>query len=240
MEENQNVNKELPSRKKAIHSEEHQNKMAVFIEKNYKMLLVIVGLIIIIIFGSMYMSSRNERMSGEASLYLSRVMDYYNSGNYETALNGSKEITIRNEELIGLRKIADDYSGTPSGTVAAFYAGISSEKLSNTEDAKKYYNKALSSESDVVVMGAYAGLGVIHEKENDFEKAANSFLQAAEVAVENESKGRYTYFAGLNYENLGENEKAKDYYMSIVKTMKNTKFVSFAKSGLIRLGIDID
>jgi len=240
MSDNVNVQNDLQKGRNAKQVEVHHSKSYIFVEKNYKILIVAVLVILAIVGGSLYYRHYMEVKSQEASLQLSRILDYYNSGDIQTAYNGSNTITIRNEKLMGLRAIAEEYEGTVSGYTAAFYAGCAADKLGKNAEAKEFFEDAADSESEVVKTGALAGLAICYEKEKNFDKAAELYLESATVAIEDNVKSRYTYFAGLAYENAGKKDKAIEIYREILEKYKKSTFVSFAKASLIRLGIEIE
>ena len=111
--------------------------------------------------------------------------------------------------------------------------------LEKYNEAIDYYKKASKSESNLILEGAYSGLAVCYEFQNNFNEAIKSYESALENSTSIDSKGKYQYFIALCYEKLGEKDKAEKLFREILITNKS-EFVSQAKIGLIRLGTEIE
>src|SRR5699024_9846659 len=69
----------------------------------------------------------------EALNLITDAQTYFREGNYEAALNGSKE-----DFTVGFAQIINKYGGTKAGDLARYYAAVSSFKLGNTDQALDY------------------------------------------------------------------------------------------------------
>ena len=83
----------------------------------------------------------------EASNENAKAVIYFESGNYEKALNGD------DIDCLGFAEIAKKYSHYQQGKLAALYAGISEYKLGNYEEAATYLKKF--SADDPQIWAAY-------------------------------------------------------------------------------------
>ncbi|GAB1371843.1 hypothetical protein MASR1M45_19050 [Candidatus Kapaibacterium sp.] len=106
----------------------------------------------------MYFNNKSESDSQRASVLITRVMEYYESGDYEKALNGDPERTYMGEQVKGLKYIADEFGSTEQGKIASLYTANIYVNTSKHKEAVKYFENAQKASSDVVVMGAVAGL----------------------------------------------------------------------------------
>ncbi len=175
-----------------------------------------------------------------AMLAIDRVLPYYSSQDYRTALTGDSNRTIRGDRVIGLIEIVEKYEGVKQANLAALFAGRSYLAMGKIDDAIEYFEIAEESPSKIVIQGACAGFGACYESKGEFEKSSEFYLKASELAVTDDSKNRYLYFAGLALENSGDKEDAESLYKRLIAANKYSKFANQAKAGLARLGIEIE
>lgn len=121
------------------------------------------GLVVVLIAGYFFKSQEEEKLN-EASVALSRIQSYYFNGEYDKALNGDASVKVDGMPIMSLPEVAEAYSGTDQGMMAALYAGNAYLMQNKMEDAARYFDMATSSESKVLKMGALAGLGACREK----------------------------------------------------------------------------
>lgn len=214
-----------------------------FIERNgkkvaYISLGVIAATVIFFLLKSNIQES-NEEARQESALALSRVLPFYQYGDYQKALNGDPTVRVRGEEIIGLTDIVNKYEGTGAGKASALYAGNIFLNLDSLSEAKKYFNIASGSDSPTVVEGAYAGLGAVLQAEGKYEEAAAAFEKAYKKAVSDNAKSRYKYYAAVCWEKAGSKEKAAEIFSDIVVEHEFSEFASLAKQDFKRLGIEI-
>lgn len=133
-------------------------------------LAVIVG---IMMFNNYYLKPK----SAEASDEIAKAVVYFAQDNYETALNGDEA------DCIGFEAIADKYSITRPGKLAALYAGICYYNTGDYEQAVKYLKK-YSAEDLNVAPAAAMKLGDAYAQLDETEKAAKAFLKAAKSGNE--------------------------------------------------------
>jgi hypothetical protein len=107
-------------------------------------------------------------------------------------------------------------------------------------EAAKFFDMASESESNVLKMGALAGMGACREKEGKALEAADLYLQASQLAVQKNTEFRYKYYAGKLFEVAKDTKKAEELYNQIVADTYQNEFTTLAKSGLARLGMKIE
>ncbi len=208
----------------------------------YGKLILIATVIIIVIVGVFYyFSYTNQKNITESATALSRVMSYFEQGEYSRALVGGDSVPmVRGEKVMGLKEIADEYGSTPSGKLAALMAGESLVNLNRIGEAKNYFELATDSKSEVVIKGGYAGLGLCYEKENNLAEAVQQYEIASEHSVDSGSKARYMFYAALCYERMGEKSKAEKILLELVNNRDYLEFETMANAALVRLGTKIE
>ncbi len=211
-----------------------------FVQKYWKHFVIGFGAVIIIVLGMFYMRSAQADEQKEATTELSRILNYYNQGQYELAINGDPNKKVRGQSILGLTAIANKYSGVEPGKTAALYAANAYVELGKYSEARSYFENAMDSESKLVLIGAHAGLGVCAEADKNYKEAAGHYEDAANTASESSSKVRYQYYAGRNYEKAGDKEKAEELYRKIIDESGLSEFSGKAKTGLVRIGTIIE
>lgn len=179
-----------------------------FIEKYQKQILTGVGAIILVIllvlsFKNFYLDKREIAAENE----MTKSQAAFATDSFRVALEG------KGVQSIGFKEIASQYSITPSGKLAAAYAGICYYKLGQYENAIKYLTQFSSNDNyfSVSVLGL---TGDCYVNLNENEKAINYFEKAAdkENAV---LSPVYLKKLGLIYETLSQPEKAEKAYTKI-------------------------
>ncbi len=218
----------------------NDSQIVSFLKTTVGKIAVVVVVLLVVVSGVFYWQSMNKGNADKASLALSRVRSYYEAGDYQRALNGDPNAQMRGESIQGLLTIANLYGGTPSGKTAAYYAGISYVNMKNYAEAKKMFEIANGSESEIVKAGATAGLGVIAEHSNNLAEASENYIKASAFAQDDVSKARFLYFSAICLEKLSKKEDAVSQYKEIVNKYAQTEYAGESKAGLARLGTIID
>jgi tetratricopeptide (TPR) repeat protein len=218
-------------------------KVQNFVEENRKLVigisLGVLVLAVLFFFIKNRIDESNREDSINASAAISRIMQYYQDGNYQKALNGDSAKKVQGEKVIGLIEIVNKYEGTDQGKYAALYAASALLNLNRYQEAKKYFEIALKSPAKIVQEGANAGLATVYEMEGKYKEAADYYEQAALIAVEQGLKNRYQFFQALCLEKAGDKEKAEKLYREVIGDNRSD-YVNSAKAGLIRLGTIIE
>lgn len=223
-------------------SSESKNKAHIsnVIASNLKVIIVAV---LIVIAGSaatiyyMYSAKENEML---ASLELSRIRSYYDADNAAIAMHGDSAKQIRGDAIVGLQQIVEQYGSSNAGKSAALYAGNLLVEQNKIDDAQEYFERASSSASPIVSMGAKAALALCKEKKNDFASAAELYSDAAKIGKDIGMEDRYKMFAAINYEKSNDKEKAIALYTDLVMKNSASEFSANAKNSLARLGTIIE
>ena len=152
--------------------------------------------------------------SAEADNEIGRAVVYFTAHDYETALNG-------NDDCIGFESIANDYSLTKGGKLAALYAGLCYYNMEDYENAVKYLKKFNSKDLNVgpaakeKLGDAYVALGEMNAAVKSFEAAAASKNDIiAPISLKK---------AGLVYLELGNTKAARKSFETLKENYPNSQ-----------------
>lgn len=179
-----------------------------------------VILLIALSFGYYYYSQQQET---QAQQLMGRAETQYLNGDYQSALMGSEE-----QFTVGFEQIINNYSGTDAANLARYYAAVCEYKLGNTEQALNYIN---SYEFPDGIMGVapLSFKGVLLTEMGNHEEAARTYVQAAELDM-NESTTPYNYLEAANaFKDAGNMEQARNYAQKIVDDYPNSTQVAEAQ-----------
>jgi tetratricopeptide (TPR) repeat protein len=180
-----------------------------FFEK-YKSKIMLYGGVLVVVAAAVYFYINQKSQSNEkAGLELSRIMLLYDQGAYLEAIEGKQGTNV-----IGLKKLVDEYGGTENGETAKIYLANSYAFLGNYEEAIKYYSD-YSGSIDYFDAAALAGEAGYYASKEEFKKAAELFLKASKRSEVNSQNPDYLFNAGINFLKAGEKEEAKIIFNTI-------------------------
>jgi tetratricopeptide (TPR) repeat protein len=253
MKTSNNQNNVEPAKKQAVKPRTDADKpntfskIQGFIEDNSKKVayisLGIVGATVLFFLIRYFVEKSAEDDKTQASVEISRILPFYNNYDYKHALYGDSTHKIRDADIIGFIEISERHSGSELGKSAALYAGNCFMYMGNFQEAEKYFEKASDASSNLLKEGSFAGIAVCKEASGDLSGAVQFYEKALENITIPMSKIRYQYYMALIYEKNGDKEKAGNLFKMILNEniLENkSEFVPFAKSGLVRLGMEIE
>ncbi|MDD3742720.1 MAG: tetratricopeptide repeat protein [Lentimicrobiaceae bacterium] len=191
--------------------EEALSKSEVFIEKNQKLIGIIVGAIALVVlayfgFQRFYMEPREK----EAQSQIFMAEKYFEQDSLNLALNGDGSYP-------GFLDIIDDYGMTKAATLAHYYAGIIYLNQGEFQQAIDHLKKFNIDDALVQPMAkgaigdAYMEMGKVAEAASQYEKAAKSSENEFTTPV-------FLQKAAWAYELDGKNNKAIETYEKIKTT----------------------
>jgi TolA-binding protein len=154
----------------------------------------------------------------EAAKEMAKAIKWFETDSMDLALNG-------NGAYLGLLDIMDEYSGTPSGNSAHYYAGIA---YYNQGDFKNAIDQMDQYSADDVATAAMAN-GVIGDafvELGQMEDAVDFYNKAYKATNNDFTTPLFMWKAGLAYEALGENGKAVKLYERIQAEYPNSRQAS--------------
>ena len=185
-----------------------------FFEENWKRLAtIVVGIFIIGALVVIYMNSK-KKAAFDASFELSVAEIKYMNGDYQSAIQD-------------LQRISDNYSGTSSAGVAVFYLANSHFFTKSYENAEVFYRKYINDYGDDpdLTCSSYAGLGAVFEDRNNFQEAANNYMQAAEKFPDNFQAPKCLLNAARCFKESGNTQKADEILNRIIKDYPNASVI---------------
>jgi tetratricopeptide (TPR) repeat protein len=190
-----------------------------FINEYKKQIYIYGGIILVVIIAVYWYINQRTKNNDIASSELAKVLDYYTNGSYQEAIDG-----VPASNIIGLKKIVDDYGSTDNGEAAKIFLADSYAALGKLDDAYKYYNDYGGS-NKMFEATALAGKASYYEYKKEYLKAADAFNEAARVSKNNSENAGYLLNASIDYIKVGEKEKAKGLLQKIKEDYKTSMAV---------------
>lgn len=198
-----------------------------FIEKNQKIILILIASIFIIIGGYFaYAKLYAEPRENNATSELFPAEQYYKNDDFDKALKGDGK-------FLGLIDFIDKYDNTKSGNLAKFYIGtiyLSKGEYQKAIDyLKKFKSKDLflSSQKNSLIGDAYMEIDQIDNGIKYYNKSLSN---------ENDLTTPFNLFKlGLAYELKKENSKALECYKKIKKEFPNSSEYRDIEKYIVRL-----
>jgi tetratricopeptide (TPR) repeat protein len=187
--------------------EETLTKTEQFLEKNYKPLLIVlgvlVGLVALFWLAKMYLGKRND----EAQSQMYQAERYLEMDSLNLALNGDGN-------YLGFLDIAKDYKFTNSGNLALYSAGICYLHQGQFQDAIDYLEK-YSKKDKVIGSLAIGATGDAYVELGDIDKGITKYIEAADYASNSFNTPVFLMKAGEMYELQGNYAGALKVYERI-------------------------
>ena len=127
-------------------------------------------------------------------------------GNFELALNGD-------DNTMGFEEIIDTY-GSKAGEAVYLYAGASALQIGEFDKAISYFKK-YDGEDKILLSRAQAGIGDAYVGLEDYKNALAAYEKAAATVNSNMYAAGYLLKAGQVAEEMGNKDKALDFYKKI-------------------------
>jgi len=146
-----------------------------YVAIKYKTTIIGIFVLLLCIGGGIFFWMQYQQTRElEAALQLSRIAPLLDHGDYKTAINGEGKIP-------GLKKISDEYSGTPSGNMATLLLANAYYSVKNFDSALKVF-KSVSIGNNDLAAAALAGAADSYVGKNQSGLAADSYLEASKKA----------------------------------------------------------
>lgn len=212
-----NMAKKKQATEEKIHViEDALSKTEHFIEKNQKVLTIILGAIIVVVLGifafqKFYVNPRS--IEAESQIFMAQK--YFEIDSLDKALYGDGNYP-------GFIDVSETYSSTKAGNLAKYYIGSIYLKQGNYEEAVKYLKKFKSKDYILRIM-AYGNIGDAYCELNDLKQAANYYQKAYSYKPNDLVTPIYLMRAAFVYEDMGDYKKAIELYNKI-KTEHHMSF----------------
>ena len=211
--------------------DESASKTEAWVEKNQKIIFGVVGAVAIGVLGYiLYQKFIQEPNQLEAINEVYQANSYYEQAVnatsakdslYNLALNG-------NAGKYGLLDIADKYSGTPTGNIANYQAGMAYLNTYKYQEAINYLDK-FSTDDPLLGPLAKGGIGDAFVQLNQPEEAYKYYKQAVSLSDNDTTTPRFLLKAGITALNLGKADEAYDFFNRITEEFKDATEAAKAK-----------
>ena len=200
-----------------------QSKDWFSIPENKKKVSIGVGIIVVLIAVAFFYTSSRKAKSDEAEAKLSAVINLYDAGKYQDAINGDQAAGIT-----GLKDIVSNYGSTESGETAKLYLGNCYFNLNDFDNALKQFDD-YSGKNDIIKSSCISGMGAVYEAKGDVKKAAEYFEKAAKVNKEVVTNQENLFYAVRAYSKLGDKDNAKRVYAMLKDEYPKSKYINESK-----------
>jgi tetratricopeptide (TPR) repeat protein len=174
--------------------------------------------------GTFFWSQQRQGKELEAALLLSRITPVLDSGKFAVAIKGEGKIT-------GLKKITDDYAGTPSGNMASLMLANTYYMSGDYDSALKAF-KAVNIENKDLSAAALAGAGACYINRNQWALAADTYQEASKKAENSVLKAQYLVKSAESLQQINQIKKATELYTKIIADYPGSTAAAVAQRSL--------
>lgn len=197
------------------------NKFEKGIEQNRRIFYIIGGAVLAVLLGWFGYKYYVGSQDGDAQAALFAPVFAFESDSLNKALKGSGGNP-------GLLSVADEYSTTPAGNLASYYAGVALLKQGKFDEAIERL-KAFSSSDLLVQARAYALIGDAYMEKNNAEEAISSYKKAADYKPNAFFTPSYMMKLGIAYEKAKKSKEAIEIYGALIEKYPQSAEVINAK-----------
>jgi len=196
-------------------------KAELFLDKNRNVLLGVLGALVLAVAGYFGYRAYVGSQDAEAQTAMFPSVYEWESDSLKKALSGNGA----NEGLVA---IADEYSATPAGNLAEFYAGVALLKQAKYDEAIEQL-KGFSSSDLLVQARAYALIGDAYMEKKEYGEAIDYYKKAADYKSNPYFTPGYLMKLAVAYEQNKQNSQAIDAYNQIIEKYPTSAEVVNAK-----------
>lgn len=187
--------------------EETLTRTEQFLEDNYRSLLYVLAVIVVVV-GAVWLGKlRIKSKAGEAVSQMYVAEDYFAKDSFDLALYGDGN-------YMGFIDIANEYKSTKPGNLANYYAGVCFLNKGEFEDAIDYLEK-FRKRDKVLSPVALGCIGDAYVELGDIDKGIEFYNKAALFTENDFYSPIYMMKAGQLYELSGDNAAALSKYEEI-------------------------
>lgn len=197
-----------------------------FFEEHRTLIIGVAAALLVVVAGAVvwkWYQARQDRAAAEA---LGGILNAYESGDYQQALEGTPEAA-------GLLDIASQYGSTNTGNLATFFAADALYQLGRYDEALERFED-YDGDRDILGASALAGEAAVYEQRGDHARAAALYLRAADAYASAATTPGYLLAAGRNFEAAEDYERAQAAYQRYLDDWEDDPNVALAKIFLAR------
>lgn len=196
-------------------------------KKEITMGLIAVAVVVIVVFGWSYYSSRRN---ADAQAQLSQAIHIFND-----TINIKSDKERYEKTIAEAQKTHDQYPSLPAGSIALYYVALSQEGLGDTPKAIENLQKVAEGDDATIKAVAQFALGEIHKKHGDTQKAIDTYKKLYDTG--GYSQAAVAFELGKLYEENKQVDQAKEFYQKVVSDFPESPFRTSADDALKRLGV---
>ncbi|MEM6326387.1 MAG: tetratricopeptide repeat protein [Bacteroidota bacterium] len=181
-----------------------------FVEDNRALVIGVVAGVLAIVLGGLAWGYLSSQRNAEAEEQLGSILSFYETGDLETALNGT-------DESPGLLEIADQYGGK---TAAPFFAADALFQLGRYDEAETFFRKV--DLGGLFGASATAGLAAVNEMQGDYAEAGELYERAASDFAGEATAPGYLLDAGRAFEAAGQMDAAERAYQRVLDEFEDS------------------
>lgn len=193
------------------------------IEKYKKPALIGLAVVVALIGAFAFYKYNQSENNTAAQSEMYQAVFFFEQDSLELALKG-----IPAKEIKGLQEIADEYSGTQAGKLAAFYTGVIYLKQAKFQEAIDYLDKFDSNEG-IMQARAWSLMGDAYTELEDNDNAITYYKKAADHKANEQLTPSYLMKLGLAYELKSDWKEAAATYDKVITEYPKSQDVSDAK-----------
>jgi tetratricopeptide (TPR) repeat protein len=212
-------------------SDSNKHPFLAFLNKNKKVVLAIVALVVLSVGGYfIYSEFYKKPREAKASDAIYMAQKYFEQDSSKLVLNGDGTYK-------GVLSIIKDFSGTDAANLAKYYAGCSYYKLGDYENTIKYL-KDFTTDGKQIQVRAYGTLADAYADTKKFTEALELYKKAGSFYPEDEiTSSIYLFRAAQLQEVLGNVDDAIAIYKDIKSKYPNTENGSNADKYINKLKV---
>lgn len=202
--------------------DETASKTEAFVEKNQKYIFIIIGVVALVVLGSLGYKeyvAKPKQIAAMNDMY--QAQKYFNDAVNSTAKDSLYNLALTGGEgKFGMLDIIEEYSGTPSANLASYYAGTAYLRLKDYKNAVEHLNN-FKSDDEILAPLAKGNIGDAFVQLNQPEDALGYYEDAFEMRDNEYTTPMYLYKAGAIALDLGQADKALGYFKRIKEDYPN-------------------
>lgn len=176
-------------------------------EANKNTVYIVLGAIVVLVGAFWWYNSNKEAKSLEASSLIWKQENNFGSNNFQAAIEGD-------QNNIGYSVIADEYSGTPAGEIAAYNMGVGYLNMGKFAEAIDAL-EGVSFSDELVGAIAKGALGDAYLEVQNVDKAISNYKSAISHSDNDFTAPIYLKKLALAQELAGDTEDAIESYETI-------------------------
>ena len=196
--------------------DETASKTEDFVARNQRIIIGVVGAIALLTVGYLaYQKFVAAPKEEEAATEMFQAQQYFQQATDGVASDSLYKLSLKGAEgKFGFVDIADKYSGTDSGNLANYYAGIAFLNTGKYTEAIEHLGK-FKSEDIVLSALAKGAIGDAYSQNKQPKEALENYIKAVEANKNDFTTPRFLLKAGKTALALGNKEEALKYFTDI-------------------------